>query len=130
MAKPQGVPAALDRLRELFDEETELDTTAYELRAEAREYTRRDPAYVERILARLDRIDTERERVRLERRKLMREKIEPALDHPSKRTEDSLDELRQALIACMARSVELEKRIAALEERKSDSPHTYLERIK
>lgn len=131
MAKPQGVREALDSLRDLLETENDLDTQAYELRSEARQYTRTDPAYVERILTRLDRIDSERERNRLDIRKLLKEKIEPALDRPSRRTEESIDEIRQALIACMANYAELKRRFDAFEQERADGRSgARLERIK
>src|SRR5262245_62868774 len=111
MAMPKGVREALDRLSELLVTEQDLDESAYSLRREAESLTRRDPAYVERILQRLDRIDQERERNRQDMRRLMREKIEPALDKASAKTEARIGELETALIVCMARYHELAERI-------------------
>jgi len=122
MPVPKGVRAALDRLADLLADDTDLDTQAHELRSEARQYTRTDPAYVERILTRLDRMDSEREQNRLDIRKLIREQIEPALNRASARTEEQIDELRQALVVCMARYAELERRMQALEQERKEPP--------
>jgi len=123
MAVPKGARAALDRLTDLLAEQSDLDEQSYTLRAEAREYTRRDMAYVERILNRLDRIDNEREKNRIEIRRLLREKIEPGLDRASARTDERVADLEQALVACIARTAGLEERIRALEQpERKDEP--------
>ena len=130
MPMSPGVRTALDRLSELLAEQVDLDTTAYDLRREAEALTRRDPAYVERILQRLDRIDIERETGRQEIRRILREKIEPALDKASAKTERRISELETALVQCLARYQELEQRIKTLEERPQGRSHIPLERIK